>query len=292
MRALQDVWNEDRERVTDLAGERYRLLGLLAQGGMSRVYVAWDAALGRRVAIKVLDEALRGSVEDRERFRRETQIAARLEHAHIVHCYDARHRPDVSLSVMQYVPGRSVEDLTAGRHRLPWPQVLAWLIPMADALAHAHRRGVIHRDVKPANILIREGDGWPFLTDFGVATLRTSEVSRAEVGHRLGTPEFMSPEQVLGAWDADHRSDIYSLGLTAYVALAGRLPFEARTPVGHAAQRVSVKPAPLSAVAPEVPRRIAVVIDRCLRREPRRRWSDAERLRNALERARRRSRSP
>jgi serine/threonine protein kinase len=287
MRAVQDVEHEDRARVAGLVGERYQLLGLLASGGMSRVYLAWDRARGSRVAVKVLDEALCGSVEDRERFRRETLIAAGLKHAHIVRCHDSKHQPDLALAVMQYVPGRSLEDLTAGGERLPWSQVLAWLVPIADALAHAHERGVIHRDVKPANILLRDGDAWPFLTDFGVATLRTSEASRAEVGRRFGTPEFMSPEQVLGVWDADHRSDIYSLGLTAYVALAGRLPFEARTPVGHAAQRVSVNPAPLAAVAPEVPRQVAAVIDRCLRREPRRRWAQARDLREALARARR-----
>jgi serine/threonine protein kinase len=261
-----------------LAGERYRLLGLLERGGMSQLYLALDDRTGERVVIKLLDDRLTQSVEDRERFRRETLIAARLEHPHIIPCCAAEHRPDMALAVMPYVPGHSLGELTADGRQMSWPDVLAWLIPIADALAYAHERGVVHRDVKPENILLREGDRWPFLTDFGVATLRTSEASRAEIGQRLGTPEFMSPEQVLGTWDADHRSDIYSLGLTAYVALSGRMPFKASTPVGSMTQRVSATPAPLSTVAPEVPRRLATVIDRCLRREPRRRWSSAQKL--------------
>jgi serine/threonine-protein kinase len=148
---------------------------------------------------------------------------------------------------------------------------------MADALAHAHDRGVIHRDVKPANILIQEDDGWPFLTDFGIATLRTSDASRAEVTQRFGTPEFMAPEQMLGSWDADHRADIYSLGLTAYLALTGRLPFEA-------AERVAVDPTPLNDVAPHVPPRLASLVDRCLERVPRRRWRHARQVRDRLSR--------
>jgi serine/threonine-protein kinase len=281
--------DEDRDRIARLTGDRHEVLGLLGRGGMSRVYLAWDRVLHRRVAIKLLDAGLSDAVEHRERFRREALIAAQLEHPHIVPCYDSIHRPDVALAVMRYVPGRSLAELTAGGQALPWREVLAWLVPMADALAHAHDRGVIHRDVKPANILLQDDDGWPFLTDFGIATLRTSEASRAEVTERFGTPEFMAPEQLLGAWDADHRADIYSLGLTAYVALAGRLPFVATTPVGLAAHRVALDPTPLSDVAPEVPPKLAAVIDRCLEREPRRRWRNARVLRVRLVRAGRRA---
>jgi serine/threonine-protein kinase len=281
--------DEDRDRIASLTGDRHDVLGLLGRGGMSRVYLAWDRVLHRRVAIKLLDAGLSDAVEHRERFRREALIAAQLEHPHIVPCYDSIHRPDVALAVMRYVRGRSLAELTAGGQALPWREVLAWLVPMADALAHAHGRGVIHRDVKPANILLQDDDGWPFLTDFGIATLRTSEASRAEVTERFGTPEFMAPEQLLGAWDADHRADIYSLGLTAYVALAGRLPFVATTPVGLAAHRVALDPTPLSDVAPEVPPKLAAVIDRCLEREPRRRWRNAGVLRVRLVRAGRRA---
>jgi serine/threonine protein kinase len=287
MQARCRITTEERDRVARLVGERYQVVRLLGRGGMSQVYLAWDRAADRRVAIKLLDAGLTGSVEDRERFRRETLIAAQLDHPHILACFDSLHRPDLAFAVMPYVLGRSLDDLIADGCPLPWPQIVALLVPIADALGHAHARGVIHRDVKPANILIRDGDGRPFLTDFGIATLRTSEASRAEVSQRFGTPEFMSPEQVLGVWDADHRSDIYSLGLTAYVALSGRFPFDARTPVGHAAQRVAAAPARLRTVAPEVPRRLADVIDRCLRREPRRRWPSATRLREALENAQR-----
>jgi len=249
------------------------------------VYLAWDHGLERRVAIKLLDAALSESVENRERFRRETLIATQLNHPHIVTCHDSVHRDDMGIAIMRYVPGRSLEDLTRTGPRPAWPRVLSWLTAIADALAFAHDHGVIHRDVKPANILIQDADQCPFLTDFGVATLRTSEASCAEVVQHMGTPEFMAPEQVLGAWDTDHRADIYALGATAFLALSGRLPFEARSAVGYAAQQVGGSPEALSLVAPEVPRRLAKVIDRCLQREPRRRWSDAHRLADAFRRA-------
>jgi serine/threonine-protein kinase len=268
-------WDQDRDRIARLTGARHELLGLLGRGGMGRVYLAWDHTLHRKVALKLVDEGLRGSIEHRERFRRETLIAARLEHPNVVPCYDSIHRPDLALAIMRYVPGRSLSQLMAGGAPLPWRQVLAWLVPMADALAHAHDRGVIHRDVKPANILLQDEDGWPFLTDFGIATLRTSDASRAEITQRFGTPEFMAPEQLLGAWDADHRADLYSLGLTAYVALSGRLPFEP-------AHRVTQDPTPLAHLAPQVPARLAAVIDQCLERDPRRRWATARRLRARL----------
>lgn len=273
------------QRVARATHRRYVLKQEIGRGGMSRVYLAWDRTARRQVAIKLLIQGSGTSLADRERFRREALIAARLEHPHIVPCHAFVCRDGLALAVMRYVPGVSLADtLAAGRCFRP-SEVVALLAPIADALAHAHAGGVIHRDVKPANILLHEDDGSPFLTDFGIATLRTSEQSRSESGKPFGTPEFMSPEQAAGAWDADHRSDLYSLGLVAYLLLAGRLPFRGTTPLALAAQRVVQEPAPLAAIAPDVPPRLARVIDRCLARDPRRRWRDAGALRTALLRA-------
>lgn len=269
-------------QVADLAGDRYEVLRLLARGGMSVVLLALDRVEGRRVALKLLDREQGAAIENRERFRREALISAALQHPHVVPCHDFIHRGHLAMAVMRYVPGRSLADRVADGRRLSAPHALAILIPIADALARAHRQGVVHRDVKPANILLQDGDLWPFLTDFGIATLRTSEHSRSEVSKGFGTPAFMSPEQALGRWDADFRTDIYSLGLVAYRVLAGRLPFQGESDVSLAAQRATRDAPRLRSLAPEVPEALARIIDRCLARDPRRRWKSMAALRNAL----------
>jgi len=278
----QDV---ERSRVARALAGRYDLLRDLGRGGMSRVFLAWDRRAGRKVAVKALAPDLVTSVESRERFRREALIASQLTHPHIVPCFEFVWDGVVAAAVMRYVPGGSLGDRLSGRRRLEPDDVLRVVLPIADALAHAHRRGVVHRDVKPANILLQAEDGWPFLTDFGIATLRTSDQSRAEATRRFGTPEFMSPEQALGDWDADHRSDIYSLGLVAYAALAGRLPFREAGVLGLVAQRAVAAPPSLASVAPHVPVRLTRVIDRALAREPKRRWRDAAAFAAALSEA-------
>jgi len=275
----------ERRRLEAVTAGRYEIQTEIGRGGMSRVFRAWDPYGRRLVAIKLLAAGLSLSVEHRERFRREASIASRLAHPHILACYDFVRSGDVVFAVMPYVAGISLAERLAGGVTLAPAAVMALLIPLADALACAHASGVIHRDVKPANILLRAADNRPFLTDFGIATLRTSEHSRGEVVKRFGTPEFMSPEQALGAWDADHRSDIYSLGLIAFLALTGRMPFAGGSPLAHAAQRTVLDAPPLRRVAPAVPERLAAVVDRCLAREPKRRWRSAAALRRALERA-------
>jgi serine/threonine protein kinase len=275
----------ERRRLEVVTAGRYEIQSEIGRGGMSRVFRAWDPRGRRLVAIKLLAAGLSLSVEHRERFRREASIASRLAHPHILACYDFVRAGDVVFAVMPYVAGSSLAERLAGGARLAPAAVRALLLPLADALACAHGSGVVHRDVKPANILLRDADGQPLLTDFGIATLLTSEHSRGEVAKRFGTPEFMSPEQALGAWDADHRSDIYSLGLIAFLALAGRMPFAGSTPLAQTAQRAVLEAPPLLRIAPDVPERLASVVDRCLAREPKRRWRSAGALRHALERS-------
>jgi eukaryotic-like serine/threonine-protein kinase len=271
-----------RARVAELTRGRYVITGELGRGGMSNVFLGWDNVGRRQVALKVLAEEASGTIEGRERFRREAMIAEGIDHPHIVACDGFVTRGRTTVAVMRYVAGKSLE------HRLrtgKWEDhghLLSILIALSDALVCIHRRGVVHRDIKPANILLRRADDWPFLTDFGIATLSTSEHSRSEVAKKFGTPEYMSPEQALGAWDADHRSDIYSLGLVAYRALAGCPPFPGGTPLAQAAQRAALDPPPLSTLVPEVPRRLAAIIDRCIEREPRKRWRDAAALHESL----------
>ncbi|HEX4561793.1 MAG TPA: serine/threonine-protein kinase [Gemmatimonadales bacterium] len=272
----------ERARLTEALGHRYDVVRELGQGGMSRVFLGWDRLESRRVALKVLRPGLAASVEDRERFRREALIAGRLNHPNIVPCYEFILRGETAVAVMRYVPGDSLATRLSRGIRLDPRTTVRLLAPIADALSLMHQRGVVHRDVKPANILLHADDQWPFITDFGIATLRTSEHSRAEATRRFGTPEFMSPEQALGAWDADHRSDIYSLGLVSYLALAGELPFRGGSPMAQIAQRATLDVPPLLDRAPDVPERLAAAIDRALRRSPSRRWPTAEAFRQAL----------
>ncbi len=274
--------------VARLTGGRYEVRRLIARGGMSVVLLGWDLHEGRHVALKLLDPAEGQSLENRERFRREARIARDLAHPHVVPCYGSFHQDGLTLTVLRFIPGQSLADRLERVERLAVRSALNLLIPVVDALAHVHQRGVIHRDVKPANILLHQDDDWVFLTDFGVATLRTSEHSRSEVAKGFGTPAYMAPEQVLARWDADARTDIYSLGLVAYQALAGRLPFVSETTMGSAVQRTVWDAPPLRQFAPEVPERLAAIIDRCLAREPGRRWRSMAELRRALERCRRR----
>ncbi len=275
-----------REGVAGLTGGRYEVTRLIARGGMSVVLLGWDREERRAVALKLLDPEQGGALEDRERFRREARIASDLAHPHIVPCWGSYHCGSLTLTVLRHIPGVSLADRLEQAGRLTTREALAILTPIADALAHAHQRGVIHRDVKPANILLHAEDGWSFLTDFGVATLRTSEHSRSEVARGFGTPAYMAPEQVLGRWDADGRSDIYSLGVVAYQLLAGRLPFSSETTMGLAVQRTVYNAPSLAEVAPWVPERLAVIVDRCLAREPERRWQSMAQLHRALERCR------
>jgi serine/threonine-protein kinase len=273
-----------RNGIAALTGDRFEILSLLGAGGGGVVLLAQDRALKTRVALKCLGPSHGGSIEARERFRREALIATQLQHAHIVPCFEFLYRGDFALAVMRYVPGQSLGDRTGAGRRLSSEAALAVLIPIADALAHTHARGVIHRDVKPANILLHEGDDWPFLTDFGIATLHTSEQSRSEVQKGYGTPAYMSPEQVLGQWDADHRTDIYSLGVVAFQLLTGRLPFEADTSLAQAALRTVREVPPLRSIAADIPAPLAAAIEKCLARDPRRRWKNAAALCLALRR--------
>ena len=262
---------------------RYEVIREIAQGGMGYVLLAWDRVARQDVALKILGPGPSASVEGRERFRREALITAKADHPNIVPCTEFITQGNHAVAVMPYVPGDSLADRLHGRPLDP-EVVLPILIPIADALAHVHRLGIVHRDVKPANILLQAGDDKPFLTDFGIATLRTSDYSRWEATQRLGTPEYMSPEQALGAWDSDHRSDIYSLGLVAYAALAGALPFRGGA-LALVAQRATFEVPPLRRSNPAVPKALGEIVDRCVAQDPRRRWRDATALHRALTRA-------
>jgi serine/threonine protein kinase len=252
----------------------------LGQGGMGTVWLARDRMLDRLVAIKVLLTSA-ASDSTRERFLREARTAAKLSHPHIVPVHRADESNGQVWYSMGFVDGESLGDRIRERGALPFTDVVRILREAAWALAYAHARGVIHRDVKPDNIMLDRESGRTLVTDFGIARdLRSTEDRLTADGSVLGTVHYMSPEQAADD-PLDARSDVYSMGVVGFHALSNRLPFEG-TPNAILVSHVT-KPAPtLSSVAPNVPTAIAAVIDRCLAKAPAERWESAEALADAL----------
>ncbi len=271
-----------RDQLDRVLGPRYKVVGLLGSGAMSSVYLAWEFALQRRVAIKVLSPAFERHLEDRERFRREARIAANLAHHHIVPVLGYDQRGGVTYFVMPYVSGESLARRLERDGRLTPAEACRILADLADALEVVHRAGVIHRDVKPDNVLLDGATGAAMLTDFGVATLLTSDHSRSEVSKAFGTPHYMSPEHALGEIDSDGRSDLYALGVLGYQMLTGRLPFRGASARDVVAQHVAVDATPIDRLTPGVPAAVATVIARCLAKHPADRWPTAQALVAAL----------
>ena len=263
-------------------GGQYDIQRLLGRGGMGAVYLARERSLDRLVAIKILPPETAADADSRERFRREARTAAKLTHPNIVPLYAFGDVDGMLYFVMGYVRGESLADRMRREGKLPADQARRIIKEVADALDHAHRQGVVHRDIKPDNILLDDESGRPMLTDFGVAKARASGATLTEVGAVVGTPYYMSPEQASGARDIDGRSDLYSLGVMGYQMLAGRLPFEGESFQDVIVQHVTQEPAPLSALVPEVPADLTAAVMRCLAKEPGKRWADAESLETAI----------
>jgi len=264
---------------------QYRIVRLLGRGGMGCVYLARDLTLEREVAIKVIRTS-NDSREAYDRFRREAKTAAKLSHPNIVPLHAFGEVEGMPYFVMGYVRGESLADRLRRDGRLPEDEVRRIVAEIAGALDHAHRQGVIHRDVKPDNVLLDDESGRALLMDFGVAKAEGTTEGTSETltrhGTVVGTPHYMSPEQGSGHSDIDARSDIYSLGVMAYAMLAGRLPFEGKTVADLLTQHLTREPAPLRSVAPAVSDSTAQAIERCLAKDPAARWPDARSLRLAL----------
>ncbi len=248
---------------------------------MGIVYLARDLALDRLVALKVLPPELALSTEVRERFLREARTAAQLSHPNIVPIHHAESVNDVAYFAMGYVDGESLGDRFRTRGALPVAEVVRYLRETAWALAYAHARGVIHRDVKPENLLLERASGRVLVTDFGIARDTTRADGLTRTGNVLGTVHYMSPEQVAGT-PVDGRSDLYALGVVGFQLLSGRLPFEADVATAVLLAHATKPAPPLASVAPGVPRGIAAVIDRCLAKDPDARPGTGEALAEAL----------
>ncbi len=262
-------------------GGRYLLEQRIAFGGMASVWRAHDETLRRTVAVKLLHDHLAADEGLRERFRREAVAAAKLGHPGIVGLYDTGEHPEATYLVMAYVEGPTLRELLAERGRLEIGEAAAVTAQVAEALSYAHARGLVHRDVKPANILL-ETDGSAKIADFGIAKVAESARDLTQTGTVLGTAAYVAPEQVRGE-PVDGRADEYALACVLYEAVSGRRPFEAESAMTMAAQRLNEDPLPLRAVRPDVPRGLDDVVMTALAREPDDRYPDLAAFARALE---------
>jgi serine/threonine-protein kinase len=266
-----------------LAG-RYSLERELGRGGMGIVYIAQDVALERPVAIKLLPPALAGETDVRERFLREARIAAQLSHPHIVPIHLVEARGDLVYFVMALVEGESLGDRVRRTGPLSVPDAARVMREVAWALAYAHGRGVVHRDVKPDNILLERATGRALVTDFGIARSSAARPVTA-TGTILGTLQYMAPEQAIAAAVVDGRADIYALGVTAWFALTRRLPFEAESAPALIAAHLLEPAPPVTTVRADVPAALAEVVQRCLAKDPDGRFASGEDVADAVDRA-------
>jgi serine/threonine-protein kinase len=273
------------QRLKEALGKEYTLEGEIGRGGMGVVYRARDERLHRRVAIKVLPPELAFQKEIRERFTREAQTAARLSHPHIVPIHDVGDGYGVVYFVMGLVEGESLGARLKRRGKLPSDEVRRIMKETADALSAAHAVSIIHRDIKPDNILLEGTRGRVMVTDFGIAKAlsQASGSTLTGVGVAIGTPQYMSPEQAAGEREVDGRSDVYSLGVVAYQMTSGAVPFNAPTVAGILMKQIT-EPAPLlHETSDNVPEDLSLAIARCLEKDPENRWPTADALRRSLE---------
>ncbi len=271
------------EQLQTALGTGYQLEAELTGGGMSRVFVAIDRALGRKVVVKVLPPDLAAGV-NRERFRREIQVAAQLQHPHIVPLLSAGEQGDLLWYTMPFIDGESLRTALERKKPFGVREVTRIMHDVVDALAFAHARGVIHRDIKPGNIL-RQGSH-ALVTDFGVAKALSAALPISGVtsaGIAIGTPAYMAPEQLAGDAAADHRIDIYAVGLLAYELLTGSSPFTGPSPRETLAAQLTRDPKPLHEVSPEVPRTLSALVMRCLAKDPAGRPQHAEEILHELD---------
>ncbi|MBI4500454.1 MAG: serine/threonine protein kinase, partial [Gemmatimonadetes bacterium] len=271
------VW-EQLQRV--LAG-RYSLERELGRGGMAIVYLARDVALDRPVAVKVLPPRLTSNADHKERFVREARTAAGLSHPNIVPIHLVEERDGLVYFVMALVEGESLGQRVRRAGPLKPADVARLVQEVAWALAYAHGRGVIHRDIKPDNILIDKGSGRALVSDFGIARV-THTKTMSQQGEVLGTLAYMSPEQASAEAVIDGRADLYSLGVTAFFALTGRLPFDSQNPAALMAMHVGEPAPPVRSVSGMVPVRLAEAVDRCLAKDPAARYPTGEVLAEAI----------
>ena len=268
----------DERRGTIFAG-RYRLERKLGGGGMADVWLAEDQELGRKVAIKMLHDRYANDTQFVERFRREATHAAGLSHPNVVSIFDRGEAGGSYYIVMEYVEGRTLKELIVTRGPCPVPVAISYVRQVLAALRYAHRNGIVHRDIKPHNVLV-DHEGRVKVADFGIARAGSSQMT--EAGSIIGTAQYLSPEQARGA-PVDESSDLYSTGILLFELLTGKVPFTGETPVEIAMKHLSQVPPAPSSVRSEVPHDLDLVVLRALAKEPADRYRSAKEMDRDLE---------
>ncbi|UCF41807.1 MAG: protein kinase [Gemmatimonadota bacterium] len=275
--------SQQLERITSALAGHYDIEREIGSGGMATVYLAHDARHDRHVALKVLRPELAATLGS-ERFLREIRIAAKLTHPHILPVYDSGEANGFLYFVMPFIDGESLRQKLAREGELPVGEAVRLARDVADALAKAHKQGVVHRDIKPDNVLLTEGHA--LVADFGVAKAVSAAAADQEVtssGMAVGTPAYMAPEQAAADPNIDHRADIYAVGALVYEMLTGRPPFEGTTSQMVLAAHVTETPTPVTHFRPSVPAPVAAVVMRCLEKKAADRWQSAAELRAQLD---------
>jgi serine/threonine-protein kinase len=283
-RAMSDL----ETRLQEILAPAYRIDRELGGAGMSRVFVATETELDRQVVIKVLPPDLSAGINT-ERFRREIQLAARLQHPHIVQLLTAGARDGLLYYTMPFIPGENLRSRLTRVGELPVTEATKLLREVADALSYAHSQGVVHRDIKPENILISGNHA--LVTDFGVSKALSSATSEhptegptlTSLGIALGTPAYMAPEQAAADPHVDARADIYALGMVGYELFTGRTPFAGLNQQQTLSAHITTAPAPVAQHRPQLPPGLATIIMRAIEKRPSDRWQSAEEMHDALE---------
>src|SRR6202451_2367728 len=258
-------------------GTRYRIESLLGPGGMGRVYKAYDKDLDRTVAIKVVREGAIGQADALKRFKQELVLASKISHKNILRIHDMGEVAGVRFISMAYIQGKDLQHIIKENPKMPLERVLKFAQQIAEALAAAHAEGVVHRDLKPQNLLVGNDDQI-FVCDFGLAkSFEESAIGMTRTGAFLGTPRYMSPEQVEGK-PADMRSDIYAYGLILYEMVTGDVPFTGESTLKVMYQRIQQKPKSPKTLNPDLPNWFVQVIMRCLERDPTVRYQKADEI--------------
>ena len=253
------------DRLARALDPEFRVVREVGRGGMGVVYLAREVVLDRDVAVKLLPPELGADPSLADRFLAEARTAARLDHPHIVPVYQVLQRDGLSLFTMKFVSGASLHSVLRARGALTFDEVRRILRACAEALAYAHRAGVVHRDVKPGNVLV-DDSGWVYVTDFGIAKAIAEDTPSTRSGAVMGTPHYLAPELCRGG-RADALTDQYALGVVGYQMLCGRLPWEGDTVEALLAQRLFSDPPPIRRFRPDVPADLEVAVERALRRD-------------------------